>query len=532
MRILRKGISGRLLLVGVVIMLLWPSLAPAQEPQTPKVEIYGGYLFQDPGARVGPFKIGGMTKGFEVQSSYFFNKFFGLTFDSATSFKDTRANISSLMFGPTFRMPQENVTPFLHALVGLHRVYPAGGIGLKDNNGVGIGLGGGLDLHLNRLFDLRVLEADYVYAHHSYVPGTATREYEGGRLGAGLVLKLGGFGPPLPPPSASCSAQPAEVMAGEPVTVTATPQNFNPKATLAYSWTASGGKPSGSAATTQVDTAGLAPGSYNVTANVSGGKYEGKPAAATCSAAFTVKEPPRNPPTISCSANPTTVRSGEPSTITANAASPDNRPVNISYSGTAGRVSGSGGTATLDTAGARPGPISITCTATDDRGLSASANTSVTVSQPPPPAPQASKLNEITFKDAKRPARVDNEAKAILDDVALRLQRDADARAVVIGHATQQETTLKNGKPNKKNANLAAQRAVNTKDYLVTEKGIDPSRIDARTDGTDANTSTIWLVPPGASYANGTAVPEGSLKAQPRNPAHRPAAKKAAPAAK
>ena len=44
-----------------------------------------------------------------------------------------------------------------------------------------------------------------------------------------------------------------------------------------------------------------------------------------------------------------------------------------------------------------------------------------------------SELGASGGRDKKRPTRVDNEAKACLDEVALDLQRQADAKAVVVG---------------------------------------------------------------------------------------------------
>ncbi len=61
---------------------------------------------------------------------------------------------------------------------------------------------------------------------------------------------------------------------------------------------------------------------------------------ADCSASFTVKA--FEPPTINCSANPTTIRPGDTSTITSQGVSPQNRPLTYSYSASAGSVSGSG----------------------------------------------------------------------------------------------------------------------------------------------------------------------------------------------
>ncbi len=146
-----------------------------------------------------------------------------------------------------------------------------------------------------------------------------------------------------------------------------------------------------------------------------------------------------------------------------------------------------------------------------------------------------SRANEISFaRDKKRPARVDNEAKAILDDFGKRLQADANAKAIIVGHAMAAETKKK------ANKNLAEQRAVNAKDYLAhgeSQLGIDPSRIEVRTGTGDAQTDELWFVPGGAQPCN----PEGSstfdeskVKAQPRVAAHPAkkggAKKKAAPA--
>ena len=169
---------------------------------------------------------------------------------------------------------------------------------------------------------------------------------------------------------------------------------------------------------------------------------------------------------MSCVANPSSVNPGDSSTITAQGVSPQNRPLTYSYTASSGTISGSGTTATLSTTGAPAGTITVTCTVADDKGQTASATTTVTIAAPPPRSSAATqKLCSITFDhDKSRPARVDNDAKGCLDDVALNAQRSSDASLVVVGNSTS-------------DAALAAQRAVNTKAYLVTEKGIDASRI-------------------------------------------------------
>jgi len=190
-------------------------------------------------------------------------------------------------------------------------------------------------------------------------------------------------------------------------------------------------------------------------------------------------------------------------------------------------VSGSTSTATLSTAGAAPGTITVTCNVVDDKGQSASATTTVTIvappPPPPPPAPTTSALCSVNFeRDTRRPARVDNEAKACLDDVALSLQRSSDAKLAVVGNSNTKEKDLLKRK-NAKAVDLAAQRAVNTKDYLVTEKGIDPSRVQVYIGQTDGQTVTTTLVPAGATLDTSglVVVDEVVVKAVPRTPAKR-----------
>src|SRR5436190_1548713 len=212
------------------------------------------------------------------------------------------------------------------------------------------------------------------------------------------------------------------------------------------------------------------------------------------------------PPSASCSAQPTEVTQGEPVRVTA---MPSNfnpkHDVAYAWKTTGGKASGNEGSATLDTAGMQAGPVSVSATCTDDRGLTATGNANVNV-EVPAAAPEASKLNEIEFK--KNSAHVDNKAKAALDDVALRLKSDPEAKAVIVGEYAAGE------KAGKK---LAAQRAVNAKAYLTqgeAGQGIDATRIDVRTGNGGEMKDENWIVPAGATFkAEGTeAVDEKKVK--------------------
>jgi outer membrane protein OmpA-like peptidoglycan-associated protein len=250
---------------------------------------------------------------------------------------------------------------------------------------------------------------------------------------------------------------------------------------------------------------------------------------ANCSASFTVKE--FEPPTISCSANPTTIKPGDTSTITSQGVSPQNRPLTYSYTASAGSVSGSGTTAEFSSAGAPTGAVEVTCNVSDDKGHTANANTTVTIeAPPPPPQPHAQALCSINFStDKRRPTRVDNEAKACLDQVALDLKQQADAKAVVVGQSDDKEKAI-TAKQEKfaehhkraKVEHFAEQRAVNTKDYLVTDQGIDASRITVTTTATDGQTVQNYLVPAGADFSTDvtgtTPVDESTVKPEARKP--------------
>lgn len=510
----------------VIALFLAPLAAVAQDENGPKVEIFAGYSWYNPGGNhvLLNYQPGGVNPVFGTYKSipggwgeattFRINKYLGVTADFGGHYSD-QLHASTFLFGPQLKlMKGEQFSPFFEALFGLERLAPHT---TNPNNAFAIAAGGGLDMNLSKRFGWRVLQGDYMYTTYRDKAVVGTSRLDGARVQSGLLLKFG-ITPP-PPATASCSAAtPAEVFAGEPVKVTLTPGNFNPKRTLTYSWTSTGGKATGKE-TAEIDTTGLNPGSYTVTGKVEDNGKGKHQMVATCTSSFAVKERPKHPPVASCSANPTTVQSGTPATITTTASSPDERPLTYQYTATAGRITGSGASVQLDTAGLKAGPVTVNCTASDDRGLTASSSANVNVEVPPPP-PTASKLNEIAFPDKKRPARVDNAAKAILDDVALKLQRDADAKAVVIGSADPAELKLK------KNKNLAAERAYNTKEYLTKEKGIDPTRIELRTGG-EGQKAEIWVVPAGATFdqPNTTVVDEAQF-AKPVKKAHKAAKKK------
>jgi len=512
--------------------LLISASAMAQDDATPKEEFFAGYQWLHPGAKVpSPFQpssapiaqnLGDIPQGAGAAFTYNFTRLLGLTADYGGN-KNKYGAENTLSIGPRLAWRGEGTTFFIQTLLGYNRLTVPQ---VATSNGIGAILGGGMDINVWKHLSLRVFEADWVWASQHFpnqvdpaFSDLRRPQLSGVRLRTGLVVGLGY--PSAAIPAASCSVQPSEVMVGEPITATATASNFNPKHTVSYAWSTTGGKVTGKDNTASIDTNGVAGGSYVVTAHVTDPKMK-KNGEASCTANFTVKEPPKNPPTMSCSANPTSVQTGTPATITCTCTSPDNVPVTVaSWTASGGSISGDGNTATLNTTGAAAGPITVSATCTDSRGLTAPASTQVTVENPPPPPPEASKLSECEFPNKVKPWRVDNTCKAVLDDVAQRLQHDPDAKLVIVG----------NSEPGEKRKNLAAERAVNSKAYLSggeAKQAIDASRIEVRTGGAGTKTAEYWVVPAGATFSgSGTSmVDESMVKAVPDHPA--PAKKKAA----
>lgn len=99
---------------------------------------------------------------------------------------------------------------------------------------------------------------------------------------------------PRPPaPTMSCPADRSSVMPGERAQITAT-VNDQSHTALKYSWQTNGGQlvnASDSSPTVQLDTSGLAPGTYTVTGRVENGAG----GAADCSTSVTVQQPPAAP---------------------------------------------------------------------------------------------------------------------------------------------------------------------------------------------------------------------------------------------
>jgi len=211
---------------------------------------------------------------------------------------------------------------------------------------------------------------------------------------------------------------------------------------------------------------------------------QASPEAAQTTAAVQAPAAAPQPPVIACTAEPPAVHAGDTSTIACEASSADHRPLSFSFSAANARLVQRENTAVLDTRDLAAGPVQVVATVSDDRELIATARTTVNV-DPPRAAVAPAKLNVVSFH--RNSARVDNSGKAVMDGVALRLERDTDSSLVVLG-------LIESGE----NRELAQQRAASAAQYLTKEKGIDEKRLQLRDGGEYGDQAELWMVPPGA----------------------------------
>ena len=341
--------------------------------------------------------------------------------------------------------------------------------------------------------------------------------------------------PPPPVPSCTIEASPTIVTRGDRLTLTArvsTPGYSDARVSYRYSWDVKDAQGrsvpvNGSGTTVDVPTARLICGSYSVGVTVfvtaenvdhpSGCVTTGQ---SSCSASFEVTEPPCPAVTCSIVASATTVTEGD--RVALRAAIVGGGRTTCTWTTTGGRLSSTTGTeVSLNTTG-MSGPITVTATVSTDAsrcdqpcpGSSCVVVINVQRIPPPPPKPEIIRPCGPIFFPFNS-ARINNEHKACLDQIALSLQQDPRAALLIDGHRDSSERV-----------GISLTRANNAKDYLVTEKGIDPARITVRNfsdtcphEKNDPQLNRrveMWILPEGATISDVDAVKRCRPGSRPR----------------
>jgi opacity protein-like surface antigen len=180
------------------------SLGAAQATDDPKNELFGGYSFHSADINtltIDPHRTS--QNGVNVEYTRYVTKNLGFTVDVSAHFYRNTNPIPGGTFtsqrdqyyvlaGPQYkRHSEDRVQPFVHALFGatiFHglttSVTPGGNVFTMDDvNGFGMALGGGLDVRVNKHFEVRLIQADFTPTHLG--PGWQTNY----RIGVGVIFK-------------------------------------------------------------------------------------------------------------------------------------------------------------------------------------------------------------------------------------------------------------------------------------------------------------------------------------------------------
>ncbi len=226
---------------------------------------------------------------------------------------------------------------------------------------------------------------------------------------------------------------------------------------LTYAWTVDGQSVPNNSPEFVFGSQGRSVGAHTVRVTVT--DVDGM--SASCEFRVTIDRRPNSDPSCSLSLNPTEVYSGEPVTATATASDAENDPLTYSWTVDGQPQSGSGSTLQVTTGGMAGGAHTVAVTVRDDRGGSCSDSKTFGVRE------------KIIIQIDNR---VDNIAKAQLDEIALKLQQNPQLQTSITGHADSRGSESANMRLGQRRANLL-------RDYLVKQHNIDPSRIETRSLG-------------------------------------------------
>jgi len=190
------------LMLAVGMMLL--SGTVLAQDDFPRVELFGGFNYMRTSGHSN-------VNGFNTQAAVNLTRWLGFAADLSGSFQTSAdadvsqrtqarpaANAYSFLFGPQVSDRAGKAKGFAHFLIGaakLEQGFNTGRGGVPvDDSVLSMAFGGGIDVTVNSMVDVRVISADYQYIKSPDVPLVPVGFMSGGRnnmrIAFGIVFKI------------------------------------------------------------------------------------------------------------------------------------------------------------------------------------------------------------------------------------------------------------------------------------------------------------------------------------------------------
>ena len=252
-------------------------------------------------------------------------------------------------------------------------------------------------------------------------------------------------------PQVACEPAQATVIKGETKQLQAKGSDPNQDA-LTYAWTVDGKSVANTASSLEFGATGRTLGAHAVGVTVT--DVDGM--TANCSFAVTIARRSNVSPTVALSLDKSDVYAGETVKAMAEGQDPHDDPLTYSWTVGGSPISATGAKVEIATAGLAGGRHSVAVTVRDDRGATGTDTKSFSV------------RDKIVLRMSGM--RLDNVAKAILDEIALKMQQNPALRATLTGHTDDRGSEGNNEK-------VGLKRAQAAQGYLVKEQQIEEGRL-------------------------------------------------------
>jgi outer membrane protein OmpA-like peptidoglycan-associated protein len=485
--------SGLKFLYILVIILSFSATPFAQFPRQeikPTFDVYGGFSGYNPGGKTNGVDFNHLNRGWSTAATVNFTRRYALFTEFGSYSNSTVGSAHTYLVGPRFTFHRGPFAPFAHIMMGAERMAPKG---QPSNLTFVEAFGGGLDIAIAHRWSVRLFQADFVYATGHEPTKLAQNQFFGTRVSAGLIWNFGIKHKPTVAVEKKLPPEPAAVATAAETSPTASAPATEAPATTVE---APASEPSTSPAPAVENTAApvaaapTEPTTPDATPTPKAKKQTPESAAPAVEAPK--DEPKPTAAQVAVNEKPTVEKTPE---IVAAVKPAEDKPV-------------------AETPVEKP---IVTENAAAEKPV---VNKPVDAAPAPPaiatPAPSTVQhVAALTFPYDQYPTLLSTKDKRNLDAVASRLKLEPEASAVIVGSGDRYAP------------GSAAQRAVNSKDYLV-KKGIAADRVkvfalpaEPRSKKPAPKTELVF-VPGGATFEapSSTPVDEQHVKPQHLHVAH------------